>query len=266
MVQDYNCSATSWSRELLKVRVIPTLLYKDFGLVKGRRFDSRRAVGSPMQAIKVYEMRGVDELVFLDVSATLSCREPDFDLVDDLADECFMPLTVGGGVCTVEHVDRLLSVGADRVCIGTAAIDQPDLVERAATKFGSQCIVVAIDVLRRDGSLTVMSRCGTVRVDRTLEQVVEAMQGAGAGELLVQSIDRDGMMSGYDIDLLRRVAEISSIPMIASGGAGTYEDLIAAAALRGVRALAAASMFHFTEYTPLGAKEALRSAGFPVRK
>ena len=121
---------------MLKVRVIPTLLYKDFGLVKGRSFDSLRAVGSPVQAIRVYEMRGVDEIVFLDVSATLNGRPPDVALIDDLADECFMPLTVGGGVSTVDHVGQLLEVGADKVCIGTAAVEDTGLVENAASRFG----------------------------------------------------------------------------------------------------------------------------------
>lgn len=250
---------------MLKVRVIPTLLYKDFGLVKGTAFDGRRAVGSPVQAIKVYEMRGVDELVFLDVSATSNGRPPDLALIDELADECFMPMTVGGGVSSVEHVQQLLEVGADKVCIGTAAVEDPGLVEQAASRLGSQCVVVSIDVRRVDGRMAVTSRCGTTVLDRGVEEVVGAVQDAGAGELLVQSVDRDGTMSGFDLDLLRTVGELSRVPVIASGGAGTYDDLVAAMRIDGVDAVAAASMFHFTEQTPVGAKDALRMAGFPVR-
>ncbi len=251
---------------MLKVRVIPTLLHKDFGLVKGVGFDARRAVGSPMQAVKVYEMRGVDELVFLDVSATPNGRSPDLELVDELADECFMPLTVGGGVRSVDDVGRLLEVGADRVCIGSAAVERPGLVGEAASHFGSQCIVVSVDTLRTTEGVFVMSRCGSERSPRTLEDVVRSIEGAGAGELLIQSVDRDGTMTGYDLDVLERVARVTSLPLIASGGAGDYADMVQAMQVAGVGAVAAASMFHFTEQTPMGAKECLSAAGFPVRK
>ena len=251
---------------MLKVRVIPTLLHKDFGLVKGVAFDGRRAVGSPMQAVKVYEMRGVDELVFLDVAATPNGRSPDLALIDELADECFMPLTVGGGVTSVDDVGRLLQVGADKVCIGTAAVEQPGLVERAASRFGSQCIVVSVDTRRRGDEVEVVTRCGTARAEWSLEHVVRSMEQAGAGELLVQSVDRDGTMTGYDLDVLGRVAGVSTLPLIASGGAGTYHHMVEVLEIEGVGAVAAASMFHFTEQTPMGAKDALRSAGFPVRK
>ena len=251
---------------MLKVRVIPTLLYKDFGLVKGTAFDGRRAVGSPVQAIKVYEMRGVDELVFLDVSATPNCRAPDLALIDELADECFMPMTVGGGVSSVAHVQQLLEVGADKVCIGTAAVEDPGLVEQAASRFGSQCVVVSIDVRRVHGRTIATSRCGTKSVDDPVDEVIRRVQDCGAGELLVQSIDRDGTMNGYDLELLHSITGVSRVPVIASGGAGTYDDLVAAMSVDGVCAVAAASMFHFTEQTPMGAKDALRQAGFPVRR
>src|SRR5258707_15671216 len=143
---------------MLKIRVIPTLLHKGFGLVKGFRFDSLRAVGSPMQAVKVYNLRNVDELVFLDVSATAEGRGPDLDLIDELADECFMPLAVGGGIRSVDDVRALLGVGADKVVIGTAAFDRPEIVREATARFGSQCVVISFDV--RDG--VVCTRSGTV--------------------------------------------------------------------------------------------------------
>jgi cyclase len=252
---------------MLKTRIIPTLLYKDFGLVKGVSFDSRRAVGSPMQAIKVYEMRGVDELVFVDVVATLQGRGPDLDLVDELADECFMPLTVGGGVSTVDDVGALLRVGADKVCIGTAALEAPEIVEVAAQRFGSQSIVVAVDVRRgADGRPEAWGRSGTSASGRDAVEVARDLERRGAGEILLTSIDRDGTMEGYDLDLIAAVAEAVTVPVIASGGAGSYEHLLAAVRVGGASAVAAASMFHFTEQTPMGAKEYLGANGVPVRK
>jgi cyclase len=248
---------------VLKVRIIPTLLYKDFGLVKGVGFDSRRAVGSPMQAIKVYEMRGVDELLFLDVAATPNESGPDLGLIDDLADECFMPLTVGGGVRSVDDVGEVLSVGADKVCLGTAAVASPRLVSQASERFGAQCIVVSIDVGENGEVLTHCGRCPT---GRDVAEVASTMQDAGAGELLIQSVHLDGTMRGYDLDSLAQAAAATSIPLIASGGAGSYEHFHQALSIDGVRAVAAASMFHFTEQTPAGAKDYLRERSVPVRK
>ena len=147
---------------MLKARIIPTLLHKDFGLVKGTAFNSRRAIGSAMQAIKVYEMRGVDELVFFDVTATREGRGPDLALIDDLADECFMPLTVGGGVRDVDAVGALLQVGADKVCLGTVAVTTPDVVDEAARRYGTQCVVVSIDTRTDEhGRPEVWTRSGT---------------------------------------------------------------------------------------------------------
>lgn len=252
---------------MLKTRIIPTLLYKDFGLVKGVGFDSRRAVGSPMQAIKVYEMRGVDELAFFDVTATRQGRPPDLELVDELADECFMPLTVGGGVASVDDVGALLRVGADKVCIGTAALESPTLVSEAADRHGSQSIVVAVDVRREaDGAHQVWVRSGTAPTGCDPVEVAVALADAGAGELVLTSIDKDGTMEGYDVDVLRRVTAAVDIPVVASGGAGSYAHLLEALTVGGASAVAAASMFHFTEQTPMAAKEYLRSHGIPVRR
>ena len=245
---------------MLKTRVIPTLLHKDFGLVKGLQFDSRRAVGSPMQAVKVYNLRNVDELAFLDVTATAEGRGPDFELIDELADECFMPLAVGGGVRTLDDVRGLLAVGADKVVIGTAALEDATLVNEAADRFGAQCVVVSIDT-RGD---EVWSHSGTRPTGRPVVEVAEEMAGRGAGEILLQSIERDGMMEGYDLERIRAVSDAVSVPVIASGGAGTFAHM-ADALDHGATAVAAASMFHFTEQTPMEAKEFLRSHGVPVR-
>lgn len=252
---------------MLKTRIIPTLLYRDFGLVKGVQFDSRRAVGSAMQAIKVYNLRGVDELVFLDVTATSDDRPPDVELIDDLADDCFMPLTVGGGIRHLEHISQLLAVGADKVAIGTALVEDPALIERSARQFGAQCLVAVIDVRRQDdGRRTVWTRSGSLDTELEPVQLARDAQRLGAGEVLVQSIDRDGTMSGYDVDLVREISSTVSIPVIASGGAGSYEHMAEVILDGGAAAVAAASIFHFTQRTPMEAKEHLRSRGVAVRK
>ncbi len=251
---------------MLKVRIIPTLLYRDFGLVKGTRFDSRRAVGNPIQTIKVYNLRGVDELVFLDVTATLGGREPDFDLVDELADECFMPLAVGGGVRTLDHVRRLLQVGADKVSINTAAVEDPELMRAAAEHFGSQSVIASIDVKRdADGTAEAWIRSGTVPTGRDPVELAQEVESLGAGEILLTSIDRDGTMEGYDIDVIRRVSRAVTVPVIASGGAGSLEDLGRALLEGEASAVAAAAIFHFTQHTPAEAKRYLRTLGVPVR-
>jgi cyclase len=251
---------------MLKVRVMPTLLYRDFGLVKGVGFDSWRHVGGAMQAIKVYNLREVDELVLVDIKATADGREPEFRLVDDLADECFMPLTVGGGVRTAEHVRRLLSVGADKVAINSAAVETPDLVAEASRRFGAQCVVASIDVRRHpDGRTEVFTRSG--RRATGLDPVTSARRAEelGAGEILLTSIDRDGTMKGYDVPLVRAVCDAVSVPVIASGGAGSYEHMAEAIIDGHASAVAAGAMFHFTQHTPLEAKRYLASRGIPVR-
>lgn len=251
---------------MLKIRVMPTLLFKDLGLVKGSGFESWRRVGSAMQAIKVYNMREVDELVFVDITATNDNRPPDYETVDELADECFMPLTVGGGVCTLEHVRRLLQVGADKVAFNTAAVEKPALIQQAAGQFGTQCVVVSIDVRRHaDGTCEVYTHSGTLATGKDPVSLAQEVEALGAGEILLTSIDRDGTMTGYDIELTRRVCEAVTIPVIAAGGAGSYEDMAQVLREGRASAVAAASIFHFTQQTPLEAKRYLHDQGFRVR-
>lgn len=251
---------------MLKVRIIPTLLYKDVGLVKGIGFDSWRRVGSAMQAVKVYNMREVDELVFLDITATQEGRHPDFELVDELADECFMPMTVGGGVRTIDDVRRLLRVGADKVAINTSAVENPELVRQVAERFGSQCVAVSIDVRRTDnGYYEVHTYSGTHPTGINPVNLAQKVEEMGAGEILLTSIDRDGTMNGYDIKLIWSVSSSISIPVIASGGAGNYEHMFQALTQGKASAVAAASIFHYTEQTPLEAKHYLAERGIPVR-
>ncbi|MFA7383734.1 MAG: imidazole glycerol phosphate synthase cyclase subunit [Desulfurivibrionaceae bacterium] len=250
---------------MLKVRIMPTLLYRDFELVKGVGFDSWRGIGSAMQAIRVYNMREVDELIFLDITATREGREPDFELIDDLADECFMPLTVGGGIRSLDDVRRLLDVGADKVAINSEAIRNPVLIYDVARQFGSQCVVVSIDVKRTGRSNEVCTHSGTKATGVDPVAFATEMAKLGAGEILLTSIERDGTMEGYDLELMRQVSEALPIPVIASGGAGSYENFYQALTEGKAAAVAAASMFHFTEQTPLAAKKYLCERGLPVR-
>ena len=251
---------------MLKVRIIPTLLYKDHGLVKGIGFDSWRRVGTALPAIKVYAARQVDELILLDIAATRENRAVDFEEIDQLADECFMPLTVGGGIRTVEDVRRLLRAGADKVAINSAAVENPELIGGAAALAGSQCVVVSIDVKQHaDGRREVWTHAGTRPAGRPPVEWAREAEARGAGEILLTSIDQDGAMGGFDVDLIRAVSGAVSIPVIASGGAGNYEHMRAAVQEGGASAVAAASIFHFTQQTPLEAKAYLRQQGIPVR-
>jgi cyclase len=249
-----------------KIRVMPTLLFKEVGLVKGVGFDSWRRVGSAMQAVKVYNMREVDELIYLDITATADKHPPDFESVDELADECFMPLTVGGGVRTVEDVRRLLQVGADKVAVNTVAVENPAVIREMAQRFGSQCVVVSIDVRRHaDGTHEVHTHSGKVATGKDPVWLAQEMEALGAGEILLTSIECDGRMAGYDVELTRRVSEAVSVPVIASGGAGTYAHMAEVLREGRASAVAASSIFHFTEQTPLEAKRYLREQGFRVR-
>lgn len=251
---------------MLKVRVIPVMLWRGVGLVKGVGFDNWRRVGPVLPAIKVYNTRDVDELVLLDLEASRDRSDPDVESLHDFADECFVPFTVGGGVSSVDTVQRLLRAGADKVTVNSAAYERPKLIEACAHRFGSQCVVASIDA-RPDGQgdYDCFSHCGTRSTGRKVGQWARELVDRGAGELLVTSIERDGTMTGYDLDLLQRVTSAVRVPVIASGGAGCFEDMRCAVVEAGASAVAAASMFHFTDQTPMEAKRYLALAGIPVR-
>ena len=250
---------------MLKTRIIPTLLWKDVGLVKGVGFDSWRRVGSLLPAIKVYNTRQVDELIVVDITASGTGREPDYASVRDFSSECFIPLTVGGGISSAEHIKGLLRAGADKVAINSAAYKTPDLIAEGARRFGSQCIVVSIDVRRDEsGKYACYSHSGTAATGHEPVAWAKEMESRGAGEILITSIERDGTMTGYDTDLIAAVCEAVRIPVIASGGAGN-PDHMCAALKAGAAAVAAASMFHFTEQTPMEAKQHLAGKGIPIR-
>ena len=250
-----------------KIRIIPTLLYRDFGVVKSVRFDSWRLVGSALQAIKVYNLREVDELVFLDIMAGRQKRPPDFAVIDELADNCFMPFAVGGGIRTSEEVGKLLKVGADKVVINSAAVEKPDLIRRVAERYGSQCVTVSIDANPKSGGgYEVYIHGGRVATGIDPLELARQMESLGAGEILITAIDRDGTMQGYDLELTRRISEGVTIQVIASGGAGNYEHLAQAIQEGKASAVSAASIFHYTQQTPWEAKVFLKGRGINVRQ
>ena len=251
---------------MLKIRVSPTLLWKEFGLVKGVGFDSWRRVGSVLPAVNVYNQREVDEIVLVDILAHNSDNDLDFESIYEFGQDCFVPLTVGGGVTHIEQVQKLLRLGADKVSINTAAFVRPELVSEIAGRHGGQCVVVSIDVRAESkGFWKCYSHSGQKSTGRNVIDWAKEMVDRGAGEILLTSIERDGTMQGYDLDLIEKVVCAINVPVIASGGAGSYQHMVDAVLKAGASAVAAASIFHFTELTPAGAKAAMKTAGIPVR-
>jgi cyclase len=251
---------------MLKTRIIPTLLWKNIGLVKGIGFDSWRRVGTVLPAIKVYTLREVDELILLDITATDEMREPDYETIADWAQECFVPVTIGGGIRNLEQIRRLLRCGADKVSINSAAYEQPNLISEAAKRFGSQCVVVSIDARKTaNGDYECYSHSGRLPTGKRPGEWARFCEGLGAGEILITSIELDGTMQGYDLKLIEEVTRQVSIPVIASGGAGSPQHMLEAIQ-HGANAVAAASIFHFTEQTPAQVRDFLFSQGIPVRR
>lgn len=252
---------------MLKTRIIPTLLWKSFGLVKGESFDSWRQVGSVMPSIKVYNSREVDELILLDILATEEGREPDYESISELADECFVPLTFGGGVNSIEVIRKLLLAGADKVAINSSSYHVPELIKEASERYGAQCIVASIDVKKnKNGRYECYSHCGQRQTGQEPILWAKKLEQLGAGEILLTSIERDGTMQGYDLELIESVSSAVGIPVIASGGAGDYNHMLEAIRQGGASAVAAASIFHFTEQTPAEARDFLAKHSVPVRK
>jgi len=250
---------------MLKTRIIPTMLWKNFGLVKGVGFDSWRRVGTVLPSIRVYTLRQVDEIIFVDISATRENREPDFESIAEFTEECSVPMTVGGGISTLEHIRALLRSGADKVSLNSVTYENPNIISEASSIFGSQCIVASIDFLKHnDSRCECFKNAGTVSTGKDPIEWARLMEKMGAGEILLTSIQRDGTMIGYDLDIIKAVSSAISIPVIASGGAGNYEHMYQAH-LNGASAIAAASIYHFTEQTPLEAKRYLALKGVAVR-
>jgi len=254
--------------EMLAKRIIPCLDIKGGRVVKGVKFVGLRDAGDPVEAARAYEAQGADELTFLDITATNEARATIEDIVRAVAAEIFMPLTVGGGIRTVADMRRLLLAGADKVSVNTSAVNNPSLLDEGADQFGSQCIVLAIDMKRRaNGAGWEVLTCGGQKATG-LDAIEWAMEGArrGAGEILLTSMDADGTKAGYDLEGTRAISEAVNVPVIASGGAGTLQHLLEAVTIGKADAVLAASIFHFGEFTIQQAKQFLKERGVPVRE
>jgi cyclase len=252
---------------VLKVRIIPCLDVKDGRVVKGVQFVGLRDAGDPVEQARIYDAAGADELTFLDITASHENRDTILDVVARTAEQCFMPLTVGGGVRAVEDIRRLLLAGADKVSINSAAVARPDFVREAAEKYGDQCIVVAIDARQTaPGKWEVFTHGGRKGTGLDAVDWARRMTALGAGEILLTSMDRDGTKSGFDLELTRAVSDAVPVPVVASGGVGTLDHLVEGVTQGGASAVLAASIFHFGEFTIAEAKERLTQAGVPIRQ
>lgn len=250
----------------LKVRIIPCLDVKDGRVVKGVNFVNLRDAGDPVEQATVYDAAGADELTFLDITASSEARDTLFDVVARTAERCFMPLTVGGGVRTVEDVRKLLLAGADKTSINTAAVNRPEFVREAAEKFGAQCVVVAIDAKQvSPGKWEVFTHGGRNGTGLDVIEWAKRMAAYGAGEILLTSMDRDGSEKGFDLELTRAVADAISIPVVASGGVGNLDHFVDGVAKGHASAVLAASIFHFGRHSIGEAKQHMAAAGIPVR-
>ena len=250
---------------MLKNRIIPCLDVKNGRVVKGINFVGLKDAGDPVEQAKIYSDGGADEICFLDITASNENRDTIFDVVRETSKKCFVPLTVGGGVRSVEDISKLLNCGADKVSINTAAVQNPDVVEQSSKKFGSQCIVVAIDAKKNNDRWEIYTHGGRSSTGIDAIEFALNMEKKGAGELLITSMDRDGTQIGYDIDLMSTISSKVNIPIIASGGVGELEHLVDGIKFGKASAVLAASIFHYGKYSIKEAKEYLDSKGIPVR-
>ena len=250
---------------MLKNRIIPCLDVKNGRVVKGINFVDLKDAGDPVEQAKIYSDGGADEICFLDITASNENRSTIYEVVKKTSEKCFVPLTVGGGVRSIEDIKKLLNCGADKVSINTAAVQNPKIVMESSLKFGSQCIVVAIDAKKEANSWKIFTHGGRNKTDIDVIKFAKQMEEYGAGELLVTSMDRDGTQKGYDIDLMQKISETVNIPVIASGGAGNLDHLAEGITKGKANAVLAASIFHYGKHSIKEAKEYLNLKGIPVR-
>lgn len=248
---------------MLKTRIIPCLTIKDLRLVKSVQFKNYRNIGSYIAAVKVFNARDVDELVFLDLDASKDGIKP--WLIKEVTKECFMPLTIGGGIKTIDDIRQVLKLGADKISINSSALANPKFISEASNTFGNQCIVVSIDVKKIDGDFKVFDDNGKHDSGWAVDDWVKEVVNLGAGEIFLTSIDHDGMLDGYDIALVSRVTSNVSVPVISNGGAGSLKDFELAVKKGGASAVAAASIFQFTQITPQNIKLYFKQHGVDAR-
>ena len=250
---------------MLKNRIIPCLDVKNGRVVKGINFVDLQDAGDPVEQAKIYSDGGADEICFLDITASNENRDTIYEVVKETSKKCFVPLTVGGGVRNVEDINKLLNCGADKVSINTAAVQDANVVIESSKKFGSQCIVVAIDAKKNGNKWDVYTHGGRNNSGLDALDFAKKMEDSGAGELLVTSMDRDGTQIGYDIDLMKKISSIVNIPLIASGGVGNLEHMVEGIKDGNASAVLAASIFHYGTHSVIEAKKYLSSKGVPVR-
>ena len=250
---------------MLKNRIIPCLDVKNGRVVKGINFVDLQDAGDPVEQAKIYSDGGADEICFLDITASNENRDTIYEVVKETSKKCFVPLTVGGGVRSVEDINKLLNCGADKVSINTAAVQDSNVVLESSKKFGSQCIVVAIDAKKNGDKWDVYTHGGRNNSGLNALEFAKKMEDSGAGELLVTSMDRDGTQIGYDIDLMKKISSMVNIPLIASGGVGNLDHLAEGIKEGNASAVLAASIFHYGKHSVIEAKEYLNSKGIPVR-
>lgn len=248
---------------MLKIRIIPILTFNGFALVKTKQFRNHRMVGSPIQSAKIYNNREVDELIFLDIFASKQQRKINLKIVSDIIKECFMPVGIGGGITSLQDINDLLKIGADKVVIKSTALLNKQFIEESASFFGSQCIAISVDVYKDSQSqYKVYNDFG---LDIHMTDFMRDAQNAGAGEFILNSVDNDGMMQGFDIDMVKQAEKTIKIPLVVVGGGGNLEHYKALFSETNCTAVGSASIFHFTQYTPLDIKKTLKSIGKPVR-
>ncbi|MDA9150580.1 imidazole glycerol phosphate synthase subunit HisF [Candidatus Pelagibacter sp.] len=250
---------------MLKNRIIPCLDVKNGRVVKGINFVDLKDAGDPVEQAKIYSDGGADEICFLDITASNENRDTIYNVVERTSKKCFVPLTVGGGVRSVEDINKLLNCGADKVSINTAAVENPKVIEESSKKFGSQCIVVAIDAKKKNDKWEIFTHGGRNNSGINVLEFAKKIENSGAGELLVTSMDRDGTQVGYDNELMSNITALVNIPVIASGGVGNLDHLVDGIKLGNASAVLAASIFHYGKHSVKEAKEYLASKGIPVR-
>jgi cyclase len=250
---------------MLKNRIIPCLDVKNGRVVKGINFVDLKDAGDPVEQAKIYSDGGADEICFLDITASNENRDNIYEVVERTSKKCFVPLTVGGGVRGVNDINKLLNCGADKVSINTAAVRNPEIIIESSKKFGSQCIVVAIDAKKKNDKWEVFTHGGRNNTKIDALEFAKKMEDSGAGEILITSMDRDGTQVGYDIDLMLKISSKVNIPVIASGGVGNLDHLVDGIKFGGASAVLAASIFHYGKHSVKEAKEYLDSKGIPVR-
>ena len=250
---------------MLKHRIIPCLISKGRTIVKSVNFANFRMVGDPTTVARVFNERNADELIFLDIMASRENKPPNFKVIEDIARECFMPLTIGGGIRNIKDVDKLFEIGADKIAFNTISVKNPEFIEKVVRKYGSQAVVVSIDVKKINNKYMAFISAGSEQTQYTAVELARKVESLGAGEILLNSIERDGLMNGYDIELIKEITSAINIPVIVVGGCGKLQDFVDAIKLGGADAVCAASIFYFVGESIITVKKYMDENGLPIR-